>query len=931
MRYLLTAVLSIFLLTTTSPVRAQLVGSLSIPGNYSTLTDAITDLDSQGVGSGGVVFNIAAGYTETASNLAIDILVNLPNSANQVVFQKSGSGANPLITAAPGSSATTDGIIKIVGADYITFDRIDLLDPSSNAGNAAMESGYSLLRKSTTDGCQSVVIKNCNITLQKINTAAFGIYIVNRDLSGAIVTASDPSGQHNGNKVYGNTITNVYKGIVLISASTARDKDNEIGVMGEQPNTITNWGGGTVAAEGVRCEGQINVMICNNDITGGAGTTNAVVGIIATLFGATGSAPNYEICHNRVTVTASSSSSATYGIRALATGDTVRIHHNTVENCNTAHASSAFNGISHDQVGTTNASYLHDNIVRNNSHSGTGNANLLVGTGTYNYLLIRSNQVYGNQKTGASGIMNCIQVSNAAIECDSNDVYNNSITSSSGATASTVYGYINSGSPTNENIHDNSIYNLSIGGSGTSASNLVVGIRTNSAAGTTKFIYGNSISGLSTIGGTSTTGGAYGIYSTTGSTVTIHSNKINDITNTGATGTAAGCWVSSGVSVLIYNNFIANIKAPNSSNANAVIGINSTSTATLSTLRFYFNTIYLNASSSATSFGSSGISVAGSTVSTTASLDLKSNIVVNLSAPGSLSGQTVAYRRSNVNLANYVSDANYNLYYAGTPATNRLIYADGVNGDQTIDLYKTRMAPRETNSNSVTVNFANAANGDLHIAGASIGSLDLLGMPAGNILADIDLDIRNDNYPYKGADESSAITIPTLNLTLNLEAISPVQDTVTVLLRNATNPYSVIGTSKGYLSPTGTVSLKYAKAADGVNYYIVVTHRNSVETWSKAGGETFSSGVLNYDFTTAASQAYGSNQKLVGSEYSVYTGDVNNDGIVDAADASLIDNDAAAFVTGYVDTDLNYDNTVDGTDAVYADNNVFNYVGLVRP
>lgn len=72
-------------------------------------------------------------------------------------------------------------------------------------------------------------------------------------------------------------------------------------------------------------------------------------------------------------------------------------------------------------------------------------------------------------------------------------------------------------------------------------------------------------------------------------------------------------------------------------------------------------------------------------------------------------------------------------------------------------------------------------------------------------------------------------------------------------------------------------------------------------------------GILNYDFTTAVSQAYGNNMVLVGSDYAFYSGDVNNDGFVDGADGLLIDNDAYNFVSGYVITDLNCDGTVDGS------------------
>ena len=87
---------------------SQLTGIKTIPGDYATITAAITALNSQGVGTGGVTFNVAAGYTETASNLIISATGTL---ANPIVFQKSGSGSDPLITAAAGVSTTLDGII----------------------------------------------------------------------------------------------------------------------------------------------------------------------------------------------------------------------------------------------------------------------------------------------------------------------------------------------------------------------------------------------------------------------------------------------------------------------------------------------------------------------------------------------------------------------------------------------------------------------------------------------------------------------------------------------------------------------------------------------------------------------------------------------------------------------------------------------------
>jgi len=58
---------------------------------------------------------------------------------------------------------------------------------------------------------------------------------------------------------------------------------------------------------------------------------------------------------------------------------------------------------------------------------------------------------------------------------------------------------------------------------------------------------------------------------------------------------------------------------------------------------------------------------------------------------------------------------------------------------------------------------------------------------------------------------------------------------------------------------------------------------------------------------------------------------VNQDGIIDLSDGSLIDNDAFNFSSGYLPTDVNGDGIIDVSDAVYADNNGFNFVGKITP
>ncbi len=171
----------------------------------------------------------------------------------------------------------------------------------------------------------------------------------------------------------------------------------------------------------------------------------------------------------------------------------------------------------------------------------------------------------------------------------------------------------------------------------------------------------------------------------------------------------------------------------------------------------------------------------------------------------------------------------------------------------------------------------------------------------------------------------------TLNLGASIEAVTPnsSSDTITVLLRASTAPYEIVDAAKVVLSASGNATVNFTKAGLGRNYYIVVKYRSAIETWS-ANAVNFAA-VTNYNFKTSVNQAYGSNMVVVGGNASFYSGDVNQDGTIDGADGSDVDNDAFAFISGYVSTDVNNDDIVDGADATYVDNNAFNFIGIIRP
>ena len=154
---------------------AQVSGIKTIPGDYATIESAISALNSGGVGTGGVTFNISAGYTETFLSPTGGLITATGTSSNPIVFQKSGAGVNPVIFAGTGTG-TADYVIGLSGTDYITFDGIDIRENPLNTTTTQMaEWGYALLKSSATDGSQYVTIKNCDIRLNNLNTASYGI------------------------------------------------------------------------------------------------------------------------------------------------------------------------------------------------------------------------------------------------------------------------------------------------------------------------------------------------------------------------------------------------------------------------------------------------------------------------------------------------------------------------------------------------------------------------------------------------------------------------------------------------------------------------------------------------------------------------------------------------------------------------------------
>ena len=155
-------------------------------------------------------------------------------------------------------------------------------------------------------------------------------------------------------------------------------------------------------------------------------------------------------------------------------------------------------------------------------------------------------------------------------------------------------------------------------------------------------------------------------------------------------------------------------------------------------------------------------------------------------------------------------------------------------------------------------------------------------------------------------------------------------DTVTAELRSSSSPYSLVEQKKILLNSSGYGTTSFTSALEAASYYLAVKHRNSIETWT-AAPQSFSNSLMNYDFTTTQNKAYGNNMVQKGSKWCIYSGDVNQDGLVDISDITLVDFDNLNFLVGYRSTDINGDGLIDIVDVSLADINNLKFVNKIIP
>jgi glucose/arabinose dehydrogenase len=161
------------------------------------------------------------------------------------------------------------------------------------------------------------------------------------------------------------------------------------------------------------------------------------------------------------------------------------------------------------------------------------------------------------------------------------------------------------------------------------------------------------------------------------------------------------------------------------------------------------------------------------------------------------------------------------------------------------------------------------------------------------------------------------------------------RDSVKVTLVSNFAPFQKVDSAYAVLdSVTYSAWFSFRNAPTGT-YYLKVNHEGSIETWSKAGGQSLVRGAMNYyDFTNNITQAYSSNMQLVDTSplrYALYSGDVNQDHSVNLLDINVVYYYMISFLPGFGITDLDGNGVINSHDMVLSYNNSISFVALTRP
>jgi hypothetical protein len=759
--------------------------TIGTTGDFATIGEAVGALNLRGV-SAPTTFNF------------IDSLYNLTTPVEITTFVGM-SAANPVIfKPAPGVSARITGnindvIFRITGARFVTFIGYNnasapshnlIIENLSTSGNTIAVRNdasdntikYCLLRGANTSATGGVVVLNTSVLTGNNNNIIEYNYIssvtTNATPHNAIYATANIGFPNQGNQIRNNYIFNYTNRGVFIAANNNNTIISGNHFFQTTPRTAT----AAHAAVFVDNANGSNMHILNNYI-GGSDTACG------------GTSPmNVSGTQLIQLIYFSANNSSSHQI----TGNVFANMNLTTTNTGANHALVfMLNG----RINCSNNIFGSDTAGSsiNIAYNGTAQSNFyLIGAGgtltpNFDTISIRNNFMGGISAggTGAGVSLRCIDYagSNGFFIFENNTIGSpsraNSITQN---TNNSLFGLINrnSNASFNQRFTGNSISNL------TSNSGILMGIQYLGATSAIieNNLFQNLISNSSTQTGTGINAAVIAMYvgsSGSGQKI-VRRNVVKNIYTTTSTSIA-------NVGGIVHNN---NSTQTNSINENKIYGLysNSNATCTINGIQHISGNATIGNNFISLGIDTNGVDRTEEHVfngiqkqSGNTNIIYNSVRIMGSNVNASSTINTFAFSRINSGLDTLINNIFYNERSNATlvngghfaigindsinlQSRSNILFASGINGNigrsgnnNHQSLATWQLATNlDLNSKNKAISFVSFQ--DLHLSGASIGDTDLIAIPVNGYTIDFDGDIRNTQFPYKGADENLSIALP---------------------------------------------------------------------------------------------------------------------------------------------------------------------------
>jgi hypothetical protein len=191
-------------------------------------------------------------------------------------------------------------------------------------------------------------------------------------------------------------------------------------------------------------------------------------------------------------------------------------------------------------------------------------------------------------------------------------------------------------------------------------------------------------------------------------------------------------------------------------------------------------------------------------------------------------------------------------------------------------------------------------------------------------------------------DNSTGLLRPGLLNCGILHAQDVQSDSVTIELHSSSNTAIVAATFKTILHSNGKAYCLFSLSGGlvGNSYYIVVKHRNAIETWSS--NPVVISSRTAYNFSDNITKAFGNNMIRTADNlfWAFYSGDISDaattqiglqDGLIESQDYGDMENALSIYLSGYVYEDITGDGLVESEDYSTIENNLSMLVSSIHP